>query len=133
LADFKSAFRDSANIALVELIKDFSNNYSDVANLEERKFEELCKVWNVPNQLKEFPNPIQLVDQKYFLRALREIGLKLAMRLANYHSILRFHMEEDKANCDEGGGGGFGGRVDDDGCGNQLIDLPLMIRIFGIF
>jgi hypothetical protein len=44
---------------------------------------------------------LQLIEQKYFIRALLEVGTGLVELLSNYHSFLRFHIEDDKkrANC----------------------------------
>uniref|UniRef100_A0A915M255 Vacuolar protein sorting-associated protein 54 N-terminal domain-containing protein n=1 Tax=Meloidogyne javanica TaxID=6303 RepID=A0A915M255_MELJA len=75
---FKLAFQNSSQTSLALICMDSMENHQSMD--DQINYLELCK----------------FVNQKSFTRALIEVGNSLVNILANYHLILKFHIEEDK-------------------------------------
>nr|CAD2165732.1 unnamed protein product [Meloidogyne enterolobii] len=75
---FKLAFQNSSQTSLASICINSMENHQSMD--DQIDYLELCK----------------FVNQKSFTRALIEVGNSLVNILANYHLILKFHIEEDK-------------------------------------
>lgn len=73
---FHATIESSARTVVVELI----NRTTDLDKLESLSYEELC----------------QSVPLEFALECVQEIGLVLCKILCIYHSILKYHIEEDE-------------------------------------